>query len=123
MGIRDPYVHYTENINPIEETIMALSTGVDSATVVHALLTSRSDYCSELYEGLLLKTVWKLQLEKNTGARVEPEVGHMNHITPVLFHLHCLPSCFSLQFKMLVSTFKTLYGQELTYFKDHFLAY
>ncbi|KAF7247872.1 Amphiphysin [Varanus komodoensis] len=39
------------------------------AMVIHALVTSRLDYCNALYMGLALKMVWILQLVQNRAAR------------------------------------------------------
>lgn len=36
-------------------------------TEYHAFVTSRLDYCEQLYMGLLLKTVWKLPLVQNAA--------------------------------------------------------
>ena len=42
----------------------------DLATVTHALVTSRLDYCNVFYVGLPLKSVQKLQLVQRAAARV-----------------------------------------------------
>ncbi|KAF7240163.1 Ophiophagus venom factor, partial [Varanus komodoensis] len=60
------------------------------ATVIHALVISRLDYCNTLYVGLPLKTVWILQLVQNRAARLLTGTGHYSHITLVLYQLHWL---------------------------------
>lgn len=42
----------------------------DLAMVIHALVTSRSDYCNALYMGLPLESVWKFQGVKSAAARL-----------------------------------------------------
>ncbi|XP_061490034.1 tRNA-splicing endonuclease subunit Sen15 isoform X1 [Rhineura floridana] len=86
--------------------------------VVHALVTSRLDYCNALYVGLPLKTTQKLQLVQNAAAHLLTNSRHRDHITPVLFDLHWLPVVFRARFKVLVLTFKTLYGFGPAYLKE-----
>ena len=47
--------------------------GDSLASVVHALVTSKLDYCNALYVGLPLKTVRNLQLVQNAAARLITE--------------------------------------------------
>ncbi|KAF7245183.1 hypothetical protein EYD10_08612 [Varanus komodoensis] len=62
------------------------------ATVIHALVTSRLDYCNALYVGLPSKVVRILQLVQNRAARVLMGTGHYSHIMPVLFQLKSGPN-------------------------------
>ncbi|KAF7254778.1 hypothetical protein EYD10_00571, partial [Varanus komodoensis] len=78
------------------------------ATVTHALVTSRLDFCNALYVGLPLKTVRILQLVQNRAARLLTGTGCYVHMTPVLCQLHWLPIEVRAQFKVLVMTYKAL---------------
>ena len=52
----------------------------------------------------------KLQLVQNAAARLITGTRRFEHIRPVLARLHWLPICFRAQFKVLVLTYKALYG-------------
>ncbi|XP_061471923.1 uncharacterized protein LOC133379865 [Rhineura floridana] len=80
------------------------------ASVVHALVTSKLDYCNVLYMGLPLRTVQKLQLVKNAAARLVTGTRWFEHVKPILAHLHWLPVYFRAQFKVLVLTYKALHS-------------
>ena len=75
---------------------------LDLATVIHASVTSRLDYCNTLFVGLPLKTVQKPQLVQNSAARLLTGANYREHITHLLQELHWLPVCFQAQFKVLV---------------------
>ncbi|XP_062825481.1 uncharacterized protein LOC134295910 [Anolis carolinensis] len=95
----------------------------DLATVVHALLTSRLDYCNTLYVGLPLKTAQKLQLVQWAAARLITGAAYREHTTPLLSQLHWLPICYRAQFKVLVLTFKALNGSGPTYLSERISSY
>ncbi|KAF7237751.1 Insulin-like growth factor 2 mRNA-binding protein 3, partial [Varanus komodoensis] len=88
------------------------------ATVTHALVTSRLDFCNALYVELLLKTVRILQLVQNRAARLLTGTGRYVHMTPVLRQLHWLPIEVRAQFKVLVMTYKALNGLGPGYLKE-----
>ncbi|KAF7237689.1 Patatin-like phospholipase domain-containing protein 2 [Varanus komodoensis] len=93
------------------------------ATVTHALVTSRLDFCNTLYVGLPLKTVRILQLVQNRAARLLTGTGRYVHMTPVLRQLHWLPIEVRAQFKVLVMTYKALNGLGPGYLKEHLHPY
>ncbi|KAF7250425.1 hypothetical protein EYD10_03693 [Varanus komodoensis] len=91
------------------------------ATVIHALVTSRLDFCNALYMGLPLKTVRTLQLVQNRAARLLTGTGHYAHMTPVLRQLHWLPIEARAQFKVLIMTYKALNGLGPGYLNERLL--
>ncbi|KAF7252571.1 RNA-directed DNA polymerase from mobile element jockey [Varanus komodoensis] len=93
------------------------------ATVTHALVTSRLDFCNALYVGLPLKTVRILQLVQNRAARLLMGTGRYVHMMPVLRQLHWLPIEVRAQFKVLVMTYKALNGLGPGYLKEHLHPY
>ncbi|KAF7246701.1 hypothetical protein EYD10_07390 [Varanus komodoensis] len=93
------------------------------ATVTHALVTSRLDFCNALYVGLPLKTVRILQLVQNRAARLLTGTGRYVHMTPVLRQLHWLPIEVRAQFKVLVMTYKALNGLGPGYLKERLHPY
>lgn len=78
--------------------------------VVNALVRSRLGYCNALCVKLPLKSVWKLPLVQNAAISLLTGVGCGDHILPVLAPENWLPICFWTQFRVLVLTFKVLYG-------------
>ncbi|KAF7248337.1 C3a anaphylatoxin chemotactic receptor [Varanus komodoensis] len=93
------------------------------ATVTHALVTSRLDFCNALYVGLPLKTVQILQLVQNRAARLLTGTGCYVHMTSVLRQLHWLPIEVRTQFKVLVMTYKALNGLGPGYLKERLRPY
>uniref|UniRef100_A0A803TKZ4 Reverse transcriptase domain-containing protein n=1 Tax=Anolis carolinensis TaxID=28377 RepID=A0A803TKZ4_ANOCA len=95
----------------------------DLTMVVHALVTSRLDYCNALYVGLPLKTARKLQLVQRSAARLLTGANYRTRSTPLFKELHWLPFIFRAQFKVQVVTYKALNGLEPTYLGDRISPY
>ncbi|KAF7253392.1 ERI1 exoribonuclease 3 [Varanus komodoensis] len=93
------------------------------ATVIHALVTSRLDFCNALYVGLPLKTVRTLQLVQNRAARLLTGMGRYAYMTPVLRQLHWLPIEAWAQFKVLIMTYKALNGLGPGYLNERLRLY
>ena len=60
----------------------------------------------------------KLQRLQNAAARLISNVPRYSHITPVLCSLHWLPVKFRIDFKILLFTFKAIYGHAPGYLID-----
>ena len=60
-------------------------------TIVHALVTSRLDYCNAVLYGLPVSVTNKMQRLQNTCARIITKTRRRDHITPMLIKHHWLP--------------------------------
>ena len=87
-------------------------------TLVHAFIIGRIDYCNSLLFGLPSVHLLKLQRLQNAAARLISNVPRYSHITPVLWSLHWLRVKFRIDFKILLLTFKPIYGHAPGYSID-----
>ena len=89
-------------------SIRHLMTDSAAAQIVHALITSRLDYCNSLLYGLPDVSIQKLQRIQNIACRIVCRSPKSDHITPLLKELHWLPVKSRIDFKILLLTFKAL---------------
>ncbi len=68
---------------------------------IHALITSRLDYCNSLYLGISKSSIARLQLVKNAAAKFLKGQRKFDHVTPSLKSLHWLPAHLRIEFKIL----------------------
>ena len=87
-------------------------------TLVHALVTSRIDYCNSLLYGLPQTVVQRLQRVQNCAARIVSRTKKYDHITPVLQKVHWLPTCLRPTYKTLVLTYTVLKGLAPNYLQE-----
>ena len=59
-----------------------------------------------------------MQRVQNAAARLVTSTPRYCHITPILYELHWLPVKFRINFKLLLITFKALYGMAPNYIVD-----
>ena len=77
--------YHLRRINKIRKYLTEDST----KTLVRSLVTGRLDYCNSLYSGLTSKAIHRLQLARNSAARVITKTNRHHHITPTLHNFHC----------------------------------
>ena len=83
---------------------------------IHALISSRLDYCNALYVGVSQTSLSRLQLVQNAAARLLSNTNRRMHITLFLNSLHWLPVLYRIDFKLL---FKCLFLKLLTASPHH----
>ena len=77
-------------------------------SLVHALVTSRLDYCNSLLYGCKTSSIKRLQRIQNYSARAICKIAKYDHISPVLKQLHWLPVKARIEHKLLTLTFKAV---------------
>uniref|UniRef100_A0A8C2CFE3 Complement component 5 n=1 Tax=Cyprinus carpio TaxID=7962 RepID=A0A8C2CFE3_CYPCA len=87
-------------------------------TAIHALITSRLDYCNSLYFGISKSQTARLQIVQNAAARFLKGKRKFDHATPLLRSLHWLPINFRIDFKILLLVFESLNDLASSYLSD-----
>ena len=78
-------------------------------TITNAFVTSCLDFCNSLLIGLPEVQLKRLQCVQN-AARLLIGTGKYDHITPGLQELHWLPVVYTVQYKIVLLTYKALQG-------------
>ena len=91
------------------------------ATLIHAFISSRLDYCNSLLVGVGEGLLQKLQRVQNAAARLVTDTRKYEHITPVLRALHWLPVRQRIVFKVAMLVYKCLHNLAPPYLADDLL--
>ena len=86
--------------------------------LVHSFISSRIDSCNSLLYGLPLYSINRIQHVQNVAARVVTRSRRHVHVSPLLQELHWLPVRQRIIYKILIITFKCLYGAGPKYLKE-----
>ncbi len=86
--------------------------------LIHALISSRIDYCNSLSMGVPNCALEKVQHVQNSAARPLTGTKKFDHITPILQSLHWLQVSCRIDFKVLLMTFKALHGKAPAYLSE-----
>ena len=87
-------------------SIRSFLSAKSAATLVHASITSRLDYCNSSLSGIPSEQLSRLQRVQNSAARLIMKKRKRDHVTPLLQKLHWLPISVSIQFKLAVLAFR-----------------
>ena len=86
--------------------------------IIHALVSSRLDYCNSLFLGLPSNQLNKLQRVQNACARLVCNSPRFSHCSPLLKELHWLPVKQRIIFKTLLIIFKAIHGKSPVYIQQ-----
>ena len=100
-----------------------LSTFHATAQLIHALITTRLDFCNSILYNLPNNKIERLQRIQNQAARMLTRSPRRNHITPVLRELHWLRISDRIIFKILILTHKAFHGVAPGYFCELITKY
>ncbi|XP_033473239.1 glucose-6-phosphate exchanger SLC37A1 isoform X3 [Epinephelus lanceolatus] len=119
------YLQYKDNKTQSYDTELLLprdSVCVPTQPVV--VVKRESEPSAISFMGALrIPCLHKLQLVQNSAARIITRSPSMDHITPVLRHLHWLPVKYRIDFKILLLTFKALHNQAPSYLSEFLHIY
>ena len=103
--IRTPCRLQIRKINSIRKLL--------TSNAVKALVQSRGivrlGYCNDLYHGLLIKSIKRLQLAHNSAAKLTTLTSSFEHFLPILKQLLWLPIHKRCRFIILVFLYKVLH--------------
>ena len=91
--------------------------------VIHAVVSSKLDYCNSLLYGLSKLSLQKLQRIQNRAARILFKESKYSHITPLLMQLHWLPVEQRIIYKVLLIMYKSLNNLAPNYLANLFQQY
>ena len=77
-----------------------------TAQLIHALISTRLDYCNSVLYNLPKSSILRLQRIQNQAARILTRTPRRDHITEVLIDLHWLKIKERIVYKILMFTFK-----------------
>ena len=92
------YPFHLTNISKIRTYLDREST----EAIIHAFVTTNSDYCNAILYGLPKVPLNRLQLVQNRAARIVTFTKKYEHITPSLIDLHWLPVEYRIIYKILL---------------------
>jgi len=87
-------------------------------SLVNSTITSRLDYCNGLLYGANQYVINRLQVVRNTAARLITKTPKHAHITLVLKQLHRPPFNMRVKYKVSVHLYKALNGQGPEYLNN-----
>lgn len=102
------------NINCLRDSL----TKQAATAAIHAFVTSRLDHHNALLYGLPNNTINKVQNVQNSAARTLTGGRRRDHITPVFKKLHWLKIRPRIEYKILIITYKCLFGNGPEYLRE-----
>ena len=86
--------------------------------LVHALITSRLDYCNALLYGIPTYMLQQLQYAQNAAARFISKTRKYDHVSHIRQELHWLPVRERIMFGILVHVYKSQHGLSPAYIAE-----
>ena len=99
-------------------TVIGSLTSTAAASIIHAFVSGRLDYCNGLLCGISACQLRRLQAVQNVAARLTTGSRRYDHITPILNELHWLPIGKRIEFKIAMTVYKCLQGLAPSYLAE-----
>ena len=104
----DATVSYCYKLISDVARIRYLLSNEDTVSLMHAIVSSRLDYCNSLLYGVNKSVIQKFQRVQNAAARLISKRKKHESVRDVLIDLHWLPVEQRIIFKLLVFTYKII---------------